>query len=294
MNYYRRYSGDYLRKTARLNLTEHGAYCVLMDYYYTDERPLPLDRDELYMMVRAMRPEDRKAVDKVLALFFTKEPDGYHQKRCDEEIAVSKKARANGKKGGRPPAEDKTETITEPETEEETEPETQTITGSGHPLTANHYPPSADRQPPASNRQPPPKSALPPPPVDNPSRAGVVAATLRAAGVKVTAQHPLLLAWVNELQATDEQLAEALERARLNKPKPEPIPAAYLDPVLREVCNPKPRKANGNGNGHGAWWASEASITAKGHELGLSARGGETWDQFRGRISEEIERRKRA
>ena len=33
-----------------------------MDYYYTEERPVPLDRQELYLMLRAMRPEDRRFV----------------------------------------------------------------------------------------------------------------------------------------------------------------------------------------------------------------------------------------
>lgn len=146
MNYYRRYVGDYLRDTARLSMTEHGAYNLLLDYYYADEQPLPRDHQEIYTMVRAMCPGDRKAVDKVLGLFFTEEPDGYHQKRVDHEIDVSKKARENGKHGGRPI----TGTLTgfEPEQKPESKPleltgsETETITGSGHPPTTNHQPPS--------------------------------------------------------------------------------------------------------------------------------------------------------
>ena len=153
MNYYRRYVGDYLRDTARLSMIEHGAYNLLLDYYYSDEQPLPLDHQELYMMVRAMRPEDRKAVDKVLGLFFTKEPDGYHQRRVDHEIEVSKKARTNGGKGGRPITEPETGTITgtitESETESETEVLTETLTGLGHPPTTNHQPPTTNHQPPA-------------------------------------------------------------------------------------------------------------------------------------------------
>ena len=184
MIYYRRYSGDYLRKTARLNLTEHGAYSVLVDYYYTDGRPLPLDRDELYMMVRAMRPEDRQAVDKVLALFFARQDDGYHQRRCDQEISISQQARENGKGGGRPPRKAKTgdgngaggqtghgtgdETNDEtgggpePETGAETGHgadtesghETQTQTETGHPLAFSLYPLTSNHQPPAFNPQP--------------------------------------------------------------------------------------------------------------------------------------------
>lgn len=103
MNYYRRYVGDYLRDTARLSMIEHGAYTLLMDYYYADERALSADKDEIYLMVRAMTPADRKAVDKVLALYFTLEDDGYHQARIDEELArahdASESARKAGEKG---------------------------------------------------------------------------------------------------------------------------------------------------------------------------------------------------
>ena len=106
MNFYKRYSGDYLRDTARLSLTEHGAYCLLMDYYYSDEQPLPADRTECYMLVRALRKTDQAAVDKVLDLYFELRDDGWHHDRIDEEIAkgnaARKAAQENGKKGGNP------------------------------------------------------------------------------------------------------------------------------------------------------------------------------------------------
>lgn len=139
MNYYRRYSGDYLRDTARLTLTEHGAYTLMLDYYYSDERALPADHDELYLMVRAMRAEDRKAVEKVLGMFFRLEPDGYHQKRVDHEIAVSKQARTNGKGGGRPP--------TGIPTGGDTGSGTGDITGDGGGLG---HPPASSLQPPTT------------------------------------------------------------------------------------------------------------------------------------------------
>ena len=163
MNYYRRYSGDYLRDTARLNLTEHGAYTLLMDYYYTDEKPLPLDLDELCLMVRAMRSEDRAAVEKVLSIYFQKRVDGYHQKRIDHEIEVSKSARENGKSGGRPKTKHQTGQITGNETRTGTEGNAGEVTGtptestagkgggSGHPPTSNLQPPTSIHHPPSSS-----------------------------------------------------------------------------------------------------------------------------------------------
>ena len=176
MNYYRRYSGDYLRDTSRLSMVEHGAYSLMLDYYYSDEKPLPLDRDELYLMLRAMKPADRAAVDKVLSMYFTKQADGWHQKRCDHEILVSKKARTNGNGGGRPSGKSETGLVTGIgtglvtgfETDDETGEETETITGSGHPPTTNHQPPPTTLQPPEKNTPRDKRASAVPKPPDVP------------------------------------------------------------------------------------------------------------------------------
>lgn len=123
-------------------MLEHGAYTLLLDYYYADEKPLPLDAHELYIMVRAMRPEDRKAVDKVIAMFFTKWEDGHHQKRVDHEIEVSQQARENGGRGGRRRSGLVTGNETGTLTGLGTGSVTEEVAGSGHPPTTNHQPSS--------------------------------------------------------------------------------------------------------------------------------------------------------
>lgn len=66
------------------------------------------------------------------------------------------------------------------------------------------------------------------------TRRGELAKLLRDAGVKITSGDPLVNAW--EIQGlTDAEATEALERARLNKPAPEPIPAKYLRPIVEKV-----------------------------------------------------------
>jgi len=143
MNYYRRYVGDYLGKTMRLSTTEHGAYSLLLDFYYAEEQPIPATPEEIYVICRAIKAEDRRAVDTVLKRYFVKRQDGYHNSRADKEIATAKQARINGAKGGRP--------ITGIETETKTETETGLITeeggGSLHPPTTNHQPPAFSLQP---------------------------------------------------------------------------------------------------------------------------------------------------
>ncbi len=108
MNYYEHHLGDYARDAGHLSMLEDGAYRRLLDVYYGREAPLPLDIKECQKLARCTSAADRKAVDYVLSKFFQRAEDGYHQKRCDEEIdkarARIEAARSNGKKGGRPKA----------------------------------------------------------------------------------------------------------------------------------------------------------------------------------------------
>lgn len=106
MNYYPFHIGDYAKDAGHLSMLEDGAYRRLMDFYYTTEKPLPLDKSELYRRVRAKSSADKQAVDTVLKEFFKETPEGWWSKRCDDEVKkVQRKAEAarnNGKKGGRP------------------------------------------------------------------------------------------------------------------------------------------------------------------------------------------------
>lgn len=85
MNYYKRHLGDYARDTAHLSQGQVGAYDLLLDWYYANERPLPLEADDLYRIARAFTTEERRNVSKVMS-FFRKDADGYRQKRADTEL----------------------------------------------------------------------------------------------------------------------------------------------------------------------------------------------------------------
>ena len=103
MNYFELYPGDYLRDTARLSLTEHGAYLKLMLCYYGEEQPLPEDYATLYQIAGAVSLADKAAVRKISTQFFPVGADGLRRKgRIDEEIAKARKridiARKNGSK----------------------------------------------------------------------------------------------------------------------------------------------------------------------------------------------------
>jgi uncharacterized protein YdaU (DUF1376 family) len=76
-------------------MLEDAAYRRLIDAYYTREQSLPAEKKACYRLVRAQSKEEREAVDTVLGEFFDLLDDGWHQKRCDEEIARYLKRKGN-------------------------------------------------------------------------------------------------------------------------------------------------------------------------------------------------------
>ncbi|MGO4700262.1 YdaU family protein [Dyella sp. 2RAB6] len=105
MIYYHRYPADYAIGAGGLSMIEDGAYGRLMDFYYGKEEPI--EHGRRYNVARATSPAEKRAVDAVLAQFFKRDGDLWRHHRIDEEIAKAQPrieaARANGKKGGRPP-----------------------------------------------------------------------------------------------------------------------------------------------------------------------------------------------
>ena len=106
MNYYPHHIGDYLTATAHLSWLEDAAYRRLLDLYYSREQALPEDIGQACRLVRALTDDERAAVGTVLHEFFTLDGAGWTHNRCDIEIerarAAADRARANGRKGGRP------------------------------------------------------------------------------------------------------------------------------------------------------------------------------------------------
>lgn len=101
MHYYKRHLGDYARDTGHLTALEHGVYTLLLDWYYANERPIPLDKPT---RIARGNPEETQTV---LSEFFHKTPEGWIHHYADRQIAeYSAKAERNrevGKLGGRPP-----------------------------------------------------------------------------------------------------------------------------------------------------------------------------------------------
>lgn len=104
MRYYRRFPGDYANDTRHLSFAEHGAYTLMLDWCYANEKPLPSDPEEVCRIVCAETKEERRAVGTILAEFFELKTRGFVQARVKREISRSaEKNRVNalnGRKGG--------------------------------------------------------------------------------------------------------------------------------------------------------------------------------------------------
>lgn len=87
MNYFEHHIGDYAQATYHLSFVEDAAYSRMIRKYYAEERPLPSDIKAVQRLVGARTKVERQAVSDMLDEFFHLESDGWHNKRCDAEIA---------------------------------------------------------------------------------------------------------------------------------------------------------------------------------------------------------------
>lgn len=275
MNYYRRYCGDYAADTPHLTMLEHGAYTLLLDAYYTSEKPLPDSFDLLYRICRAQTAAEKKAVRNVAEQFFPSDGEFRHNGRADKELSIAVPklerlravARVNGAKnqGRRKPNPDPQQ---EPNPVPKLAPERQPVRNPSleQPPTASHQP--EPQNPPPEERFPggggtadsaatfgaAALKAIPPPgpEVDvrnaNATPAGLLAAVCQRNGIQANAFHPLVVEWARN-GVNVEQLKAAIATARDPSRKGDGrIPLAYLDPILHDASRPKalPWKSDDN------------------------------------------------
>lgn len=119
---------------------------------------------------------------------------------------------------------------------------------------------------------------------DQHEAAGELWAVLAANGCRGTASHPSVIEMARD-GVTVAELRAAIAEAR--KSNDGPLNPAYLAPIIERL-----RSGKGKANGKAAAWATDERATeAKARELGLwPARGGESWDDLRGRIRAKLSR----
>ena len=134
MHYYKFNIGDYARSTRHLSNEEDLAYRRLIDMYYENEAPIPLETQWVARRIRVAA----EVVEIVLQDMFERTEDGWKHARCEADIADYHKSaqrnRENGKRGGRPKSVNKKPTEN---------PVGSQSDASGNPvvtLTTNHKP----------------------------------------------------------------------------------------------------------------------------------------------------------
>lgn len=102
MHHYPFHPGDYLLATCHLDPMHDLAYRRLLDYYYSEEKPIPDDNQRVSKRIRL----ETSVVEDVLKEFFKLTEKGWEHTRCEAEIAHFndrvKSCKSNGMKGGRP------------------------------------------------------------------------------------------------------------------------------------------------------------------------------------------------
>ena len=104
MYYYKFNIADWHLATSHLSLEEEAIYFRLINYYYDTESPIPQETQSVIRRLRLGSHSDIVGI--VLQEFFILDSDGWHHKRCDDEISQyhdkAEVNQINGKKGGRP------------------------------------------------------------------------------------------------------------------------------------------------------------------------------------------------
>lgn len=105
MHYYQFNIADYRKDTQHLTPLEHYIYRSLIDWYYLDEKPIPLETQVVARRL-SLGTDMVSLLENVLSDFFKKQENGYHHLRIDSEIVayheMAEKNKVNGKLGGRP------------------------------------------------------------------------------------------------------------------------------------------------------------------------------------------------
>lgn len=298
MKFYKRYPGDFFKKTMGLSMAQRGAYNSLLDWCYANESDI--DFEEVYQICGAMTDQDRRDVDKVLSRYFKRTESGWSHDRVQEELADAlprlTAARKNGKLGGRPrrkkanenPLGSENETQLEPRAKANQEPESSSLRSeppSPQTLGSASVAGGGSLASPATTPNPPAEPLQPTP-------QGLVCRALKAAGVPgVNPGHPKLLALV-EAGATVEEFTGFVEAAQKA--------GAGFSWIVSAVANERTRAAEmakglhkGSLQSAAPWHSTRKGIEDMGERLGLGRWDSRAFELGRGELFQAYERRVR-
>jgi uncharacterized protein YdaU (DUF1376 family) len=142
LHYYQHNISDYRADTGHLTLLEHGCYHQLLDQYYLNEEPLPLDIDKIFRLLTARTQDEKDAIKNVLKDFFVETEAGFIQRRADDEIKFYHDRVDLAAKAGRASAEKRANSNGRSTLVQRAF--NQLITNNQEPITNNHIDISSD------------------------------------------------------------------------------------------------------------------------------------------------------
>jgi uncharacterized protein YdaU (DUF1376 family) len=266
------YTGDYLRDTRHLSPLKHGVYFLLLMHCWDQRGPLPVDEQECAGIANCRSADEVESLRYVLERFFTRLDDGWYNKRMSEEVAkadqLSGIRRENGHKGAQ--IREARRLARQATARDPSKPQ---ASAKQVPSKSMAVAGTLTTTPTLTTTTTP--SALNPG-VENFDRAEAIAVRWRAAGLKdAEAKSPQL----RELVAagiSDADFDHAAQRA-VAKGKGFFYALATAAGRHADGQSPSPPKEP-------QWWASEQATEARARELGMRAKGGESWHDFRERI----------
>ena len=95
MDWYPKYPTEYRNDTWGLSLAAHGAYNLMIDYYYQNEAPIPDDDRAIASIIGAPLKEWLGIKDEVLP-HFKKRGGKLHHNKCRKVLETSYKKRKDG------------------------------------------------------------------------------------------------------------------------------------------------------------------------------------------------------
>ncbi|AVR75868.1 hypothetical protein ValSw33_44 [Vibrio phage ValSw3-3] len=104
MHYYKFNVASWAKDTSHLSLKEEAIYLRLINFYYDNEKPIPL---KTHLVLRKLRMADEsETVELILEEFFHKTKNGWIHNHCEKLISeyqkMAERNKRNGKSGGRP------------------------------------------------------------------------------------------------------------------------------------------------------------------------------------------------
>jgi uncharacterized protein YdaU (DUF1376 family) len=249
MNYYEHHIGDYDEATAHLTACEDGIYSRLIRKYYSTEKALPNDIPALQRLVRARSRDEKAAVKTILEEFFDLREDGWHQKRCDEDLAryLDKKrkaqASANARWTNREPQSERNANASNSGVRTDSERNANAYANASQthdernahqaPDTSSHTPNTKDKTEGTNERSGPPIAR---------ARPAEISAAMRRNGIEAQPADPRIIA-ASEAGFAVETIEAACAEAKASKPNERISPLYVLRIVERwtaEAASPRP------------------------------------------------------